>query len=274
MCRLYGLRANEETKVECSLVHAQNALMVQSRQDRAGQSHGHGWGMATYRDHTLDVSRHAWAAYHGEHFKSAAARSFSKTVLAHVRRATVGPPKLENTHPFRYDHWAFAHNGTLPSFNKIRPLMLKAMSDKHRDAIGGVTDSEHVFHHLLSRVESASDAPLIEVAAVGIRQLIDWCEEIDPEAKIGLNILMTDGRQLVGTRCGRTLYFLEREDIRDCEICGFPHIHHDPRTDYRAAVVASEPISHEPWKEMPDFSIFQVTDNFGIEIKPLSLASP
>ena len=27
MCRLYGFRANEETKVECTLVHAQNALL-------------------------------------------------------------------------------------------------------------------------------------------------------------------------------------------------------------------------------------------------------
>ena len=36
MCRLYGFRANEPTKVECTLVHAQNALIVQSREDLAG----------------------------------------------------------------------------------------------------------------------------------------------------------------------------------------------------------------------------------------------
>lgn len=33
MCRLYGFLANERTKVECSLVHAQNALLHQSRAD-------------------------------------------------------------------------------------------------------------------------------------------------------------------------------------------------------------------------------------------------
>ena len=33
MCRLYAMRANEPTRVECSLVHAQNALMQQSQGD-------------------------------------------------------------------------------------------------------------------------------------------------------------------------------------------------------------------------------------------------
>ncbi len=31
MCRLYALRASEPTRVECSLVRAQNALMEQSK---------------------------------------------------------------------------------------------------------------------------------------------------------------------------------------------------------------------------------------------------
>src|SRR5919108_629070 len=46
MCRLYALRANEPTRVECSLVRAQNALMAQSRGDREGLIHGDGWGVA------------------------------------------------------------------------------------------------------------------------------------------------------------------------------------------------------------------------------------
>jgi len=247
--------------------------MVQSRQDRAGHSHGHGWGVATYRDHTLDVSRHAWAAFHGEHFKAAASRTYAKTVLAHVRQATVGPPKLENTHPFQFDCWAFAHNGTLPKFNAIRPRLLAAMSNEYRDAIQGVTDSEHVFHYLLSRRKLDRTRPLMAVVRSGVRQLIDWCRDVDPAARIGLNVLLTDGSQMVGTRFGRTLYFLERDGIRDCEICGFPHIHHDPRNDYRAAAVASEPITHEHWREMPDDSIFQVTDDFRIDFEQLSTSS-
>lgn len=115
MCRLYGFRANEPTKVECTLVYAQNALMVQSREDLAGHGHAHGWGVATYEDRRPHVERHAWAACHGEHFRRSAARIFSRQVLAHVRRATVGTPKIENTHPFVDGPWTFIHNGTVPA---------------------------------------------------------------------------------------------------------------------------------------------------------------
>ena len=87
MCRLYGFQASEPTKVECTLVHAQNALLVQSEADLTGLSHSHGWGLATFENHAPHIERQAWAAYHGEHFRRAAARIYSKTVVAHVRRA-------------------------------------------------------------------------------------------------------------------------------------------------------------------------------------------
>ena len=122
MCRLYGFRANEATEVECSLVHAQNALMHQSREDLAGYSHVHGWGVAAYENAQPHVERQAWAAYYGEHFRRAAARIYARTVLAHIRRATVGEPGLENTHPFAEGHWTLIHNGTVPSFGAVKPV--------------------------------------------------------------------------------------------------------------------------------------------------------
>ena len=62
MCRLYGFRASEPTRVECSLVHAQNALMEQSRMDLEGLTHGHGWGVAEHPDGVPFVEKQAWAA--------------------------------------------------------------------------------------------------------------------------------------------------------------------------------------------------------------------
>jgi hypothetical protein len=145
MCRLYGFIASEPTKVECTLVHSQNALMSQSRSDLAGYSHSHGWGVATFGGDGPDVERQAWAAYHGEHFERAAARAYATLVLAHVRRATVGGTDLHNTHPFVDGRWTFTHNGTVPGFEQIREKLAARLSAKHRDAIKGVTDSEHVF---------------------------------------------------------------------------------------------------------------------------------
>lgn len=267
MCRLYGFRANEPTKVECTLVHAQNALMVQSREDLAGRSHANGWGIATYEDHLPHVERQAWAAYHGEHFQRAAGRIFSQQVLAHVRRATVGEPTIENTHPFADGAWTLIHNGTVPNFDRLRPRLLAALSEARRKAIRGDTDSEHVFHYLRHFQERMPDRPLMETFRLGLRQVVDWCREADPAAKIGLNVLLTDGEQMVGSRIGRTLYHVERLGVHDCEICGFPHVHHHPQRSYRAVIIASEPISHEHWREVPEGSVFQVGDDYTLEME-------
>jgi len=269
MCRLYGFRSNEPTKVECTLVHAQNALMVQSREDLAGTSHGHGWGLATYGNHQLHVERQAWAAYHGEHFKRAAARVFACTVLAHVRRATVGPPALENTHPFAEENWAFAHNGTVPHFDRLRPMLCAALPPAQRAAIAGATDSEHVFRLMLSLHGRAPVRSLLETVRLGVQQVADWCRDIDAQSRLALNLLLTDGEQLVGTRLGRSLFFVERQGVYDCEVCGFPHVHHDPKRDYRAVVIASEPLTHEGWQEVPEGSIYRVTPELRLEVSPL-----
>ncbi len=269
MCRLYGFRANEETKVECSLVHAQNALMVQSRQDSEGYSHRHGWGVATYEDHLPHIERQAWAAYKGEHFRRVAAQLYAKTVIAHVRLATVGPPAIENTHPFSHGPWALVHNGTIPQFEGVRARMLEGMTPEHRLAIKGATDSEHFFHLLLSAAEREPTKPLPELLRQVVGWVRDWCLELDPEARIGLNVIVTDGDRLAGTRLGRSLFYAERDGIYDCEFCKMPHIHHDPDRTYRAVVVASESITHEDWREVPEGSVYSVTPAFRLHLEEL-----
>jgi glutamine amidotransferase len=107
------------TKVECTLAHAQNTLIMQS------DTHRHGWGMAIYRNQKPYIERQAKAAMEDEGFRRAAVRAYSDTVLAHLRRATVGRVALENTHPFSHGSWIFAHNGTLPRFDDLRPKMLR-----------------------------------------------------------------------------------------------------------------------------------------------------
>ncbi|MDH3605250.1 MAG: class II glutamine amidotransferase [Candidatus Tectomicrobia bacterium] len=269
MCRLYGFRATEPTKVECSLVHAQNAIMVQSRGDQAGITHAHGWGVATYTDRIPQVERQAWAAYHGEHFRRTAARVFSRTVVAHVRRASVGSVSLDNTHPFVHGKWVFAHNGTLRAFDAMREWMLDAMTDEHRMAIRGATDSEHVFHFVLSLWATRPNLTPGEALRAGLQQVIAQSRKTDADAAIGLNILLTNGEELVGARWGRTLWYVERDKVQDCEICGFPHIHHDPNAHYQAAVIASEPISDEPWAAVPEDTIFRVTPDMRLQFEPL-----
>ena len=269
MCRLYGFRATEPTKVECTLVHAQNALIVQSQSDLTGLSHSHGWGVATFEDHVPQIERQAWAAYHGEHFRRAAARIYSETVVAHVRRATVGEPSLANTHPFSDGPWVLVHNGTVPNFEEVKHLMLGSIAPSRRAYIQGTTDSEHVFQFLRTLQEEEPDRPLLNTLRVGIDRIIGWCQKVDQSAKVGLNLIYTDGTRMVGSRVGRSLYYVERDGIKDCQICGFPHVHHDPHRSYQAVVVASEPISDESWTEVPEKSVYEVSANQKIEIQSL-----
>jgi predicted glutamine amidotransferase len=271
MCRLYGFRASEATKVECTLVHAQNALMVQSESDLSGKSHANGWGMVTFDGDVPHVERQAWAAYHGEHFERAAGRIYSRQVLAHIRRATVGEPTLANTHPFVDGGWALIHNGTIPNFDRLRPLLLAQLPDHRRAAIQGDTDSEHVLQLLRVMQEREPMQLAVDVLAKLVETIHGWCRDIDPTARLGLNLLVTNGHEMIGSRLGRPLQFVERRGVHDCEICGFPHIHHTPRHAYRAVVVASEPISHEDWQEVPDGSVYRIDSDYRLDCRQLVL---
>jgi glutamine amidotransferase len=216
------------------------------------------------------VEKQTWAAYHGEHFKKKAARVYARTVVAHVRRATVGEPSIDNTHPFHNGRWIFAHNGTIPNFPAVRDHMIPAIDQFYRNEISGTTDSEHVFTYLLTLWRRHPDAPLLDIVGRGLSQIMRWSAEVDRDAKIGLNIVMTDGQKLVGSRLGRTLWHLEREQIFDCPICGRSHVHHDAGQNYRSLEIASEPITDENWHEVPDRTVYEIDEDFHLLTQPLS----
>ena len=269
MCRLYAMSANEPSRVECSLVHAQNALMQQSQMDAEGLVHGHGWGVADYRNGMPLIEKQTWAAFEGEHFKKTAARVYAHTVVAHVRRATVGGTAIENTHPFHHGRWIFAHNGTVPNFAEVRDMMIPDIDPMLRNDIKGTTDSEHVFYLLMTLRMQHPAMDLRQLVALGLNRVRHWCAEVDPAAKVGLNIVLTDGTELVGSRLGRTLWQLRRENVHTCEICGRSHVHHDVGTAYRAIEIASEPITDDNWEALPDGVVYSVDEDHYLLVEPL-----
>ncbi|HSF14874.1 MAG TPA: class II glutamine amidotransferase [Vicinamibacteria bacterium] len=278
MCRLYGFRANEPTKVECSLAHAQNALLLQSRSDMLGRAHADGWGLAFYRNGgtSLSVERRERAAYEDLHFSATAERVYATTVVAHVRRATVGGPAAANTHPFRHGSWIFAHNGTVTDFAQIEGR-LAAETDPDLNAVRrGTTDSERAFLWILSRMRregidvDADDGQDLDVGSIGelVTASVLHLSSMARSAK--LNFLLTNGRVMVASRFGNSLYLLERDGVRDCEICGIPHVHHDTKRRYRAVIVASEPITYERWVEVPDAHLVSIERDLSLSVEPMS----
>lgn len=272
MCRLYGFRSTHPRKVECELIRAQNSLLAQSRCDGSGESHPDGWGLGCYEaDGNLTVARQPESAFDAAGFRAAAGSAFSRNVIAHVRKATVGQVSPENTHPFHHRHWLFAHNGTLAGFAAFRAALLDETPDEQRRSVRGNTDSEHLFHFLLGLREGAPDLSLAEVLRRGILRVAQLAERHAPGQHVAFNCLLTDGVETVGVRWGKPLWVVERTRVHPCEVCGGTlHVGEIGADDYRAVVVASERITRsDDWRELPNRSLFQIDRRAGWHCEPL-----
>ena len=272
MCRLYGFLSNEMTKVDCSLVYSQNALMHQSRFDRFGRDHTDGWGIVTYQDGRPHIRKKTTAAYQDTAFSATAEKSYSTAILAHVRKATVGENSIDNTHPFVIGRWTFAHNGTVTGFRNLEPTLVEQTDSQLQEQRHGETDSEQFFLWLLTRIynegvqhqfdDPSSTGKVVDLLTDCIQQLADHCQSAAPGKIPRLNFVLTNGSTLAACRWNNSLHMIQRSGIYDCEICGIPHVHHHENTNHQAAVIASEPVTHEPWVEVPNHSVVVVTQEF------------
>lgn len=278
MCRLYGLQATHPTEVDCALLDAQNALIAQSEQDTRGLSNPHGWGMGHVVGGTTSCFRQMQPAFESPAYRKNATQIEGTTILAHVRRATVGEPTQVNTHPFRHGPALLIHNGHVPAFEAVRPRLLDRLSNKHQRSIHGDTDSEHIFALLLQLHEEAPEAPLHAVTRNAVHLVQSWVETAHPNVEtgptsadvealphaeqipmLGLNLLWTDGDTLAGVRLNRTLWSLRRQSVPSCSVCGSPLADPPDDTDYASTVFASERITGDDWAEVPNGSVFSVS---------------
>lgn len=269
MCRLYGLRATHATKVACELVEAQNALIRQAEGDARGLVNDDGWGLGLIRDGRAECDREVAPADESAEYREEASEATGTTVLAHVRRATVGQVGLANTHPFRDGTALLAHNGHVGGFEDVKERMLAEMRPEDREAIRGTTDSEHVFRLLQSRAALAPGTPLRDILEKTVRDVAIWSQQADPESEVALNLLWARGDELVGSRLGRSLWYVERDGPHRCEVCGEIHPDVADPEDYRAVTVASERITGEDWREVPEASVFEIDETFRLLPAPV-----
>ena len=269
MCRLYGFVANQETKLECTLVQAQNSLMRQSQQDSLGRANADGWGISHYNALTPTVDKAGGSAADDPRFNQIATQVRSKAVIAHIRLATVGATDSRNAHPFRSGVWSFAHNGTVYGFSKLQEQLASETNSQLQQQRLGTTDSEQVFYWMLTRLldaEISLESPLnsdeqsqtvLDTMAQSAQELMKRSQAVHDEAA-RLNFLLTDGNQMFATRWNNSLFVAQRDGVRDCQVCKLPHVQTKPDQNYRAVVIASEPISNEPWQEIENGSICHI----------------
>ena len=121
MCRLVAFHADQPRRAVGLLITDPHSLLVQSRCDRRGECHADGWGVGFFRDGQPEVIRSSQPAFEDETWRPQIERIETRTLLGHVRQASVGSRTLANVHPFVHGRWIFAHNGTVTGFDQLSP---------------------------------------------------------------------------------------------------------------------------------------------------------
>jgi predicted glutamine amidotransferase len=149
MARLFGLIGNRPDLGGRILGLEAEALRVHSRGSPLG------WGIGFYQGGEVLMRRRPIDDREEIDISKLAGDVRADVLIGHVRSATVGALRTENTHPFRYRQWLFAQTGTISQFDAIRERLMASVPEFLRGGIRGETDSEIVFHVFLSFLHDA-----------------------------------------------------------------------------------------------------------------------
>ena len=261
MCRLFGFRSSIPAAVHPSLVTEKNSLLHQSRE------HKDGWGIASYNTSDNPFVAHGLGPAHCDpDFERVSSQVSARTVVAHIRLASVGPVERTNAHPFTFGRWCFVHNGTLKNFAQHRARVEALIHPDFRGRIRGDTDSERCFYVFLSRLAEQRQclvgAACVEKVARALAEtmeLVGGITDVSPEERSSMNFLVTNGDVMVATRRNRTLFLSDTAP----ETGTMPHRPHAgpprPGTRLEQFVLASECLSGEDhWHAIPEDHIVGV----------------
>ena len=275
MSRLFGYMCNDPGMLQCALVGAQPLLRASDCPD--------GWGIGFYQGGEILLQRHPKPHPEGVDFYARIADLRTDIVVGHVRTATIGNQKNENTHPYRFRSWLFAHNGTLSRFSEFEGRIRETIPEFLLRNIRGQTDSELLFHLFLAFLH---DAGKLDDSAIRAREATKALKATTAflDRLIGgpsdVNVVVTNGRIMLASRRKRTLLVQRQHGIMSCAI------HKDssdmrgkaaPHEHLRSVLLVSEPPSLERLPEgfepVPDDSVVAVSRDLSTEVIPLAGAS-
>jgi len=140
------------------------------------------------------------------------------------------------------------HNGYIENFRfTLMRRSRETLRDEYYTAIGGASDSEHIFALFLNFLhgQPATRETITEALCATIRRLASWAEELD--IRVALNLALTNGEYVVASRFSNkgpapSLYYAKDVGI-------FP----------QAGVIASERLwAGEAWTAAPEDCILSV----------------
>jgi glutamine amidotransferase len=277
MCRLLGFRSNTPLPLAYPLLEAPNALIKQSKKDSRGINHPDGWGIGYYQNGELVVHKNVAPAYEDAAFREQARQLSAAHAIAHVRAASVGHITLQNAHPFRYQNWLWAHNGTVRPFDDIYQQFIKQIDPKFLTLRQGQTDSEMCF--LLFLTELAKLAPgglnhpspelAVESMRRTVQKILAMTKPFILPKPSALTFLATNDEMLLAFRYVTTLFALQKNALAGDWLTP---VSPKKQVFFRMTIVASEPLNDEKWQEIPNGHAVVINKNSDAHIMDYAIA--
>ena len=203
MARLLGLIGNRPDLAGRILALESGVLRAHARPVASSPS-PLGWGIGFYQGGEVLMRRRPLDEHEVINLAELGADVRADVLVGHVRSATVGALRTENTHPFRYRQWLFAQTGTLPGFESLRERLLATVPGFLRGNIRGETDAELVFHVFLSFLHDKGKLDIDASDSISAGEAMRACCSVidgmaaEASAEPGLvNLVVTNGETLV-----------------------------------------------------------------------------
>jgi len=230
-----------------------------------------GWGLGFYQAGEVLLRRRPIDERQEIDVASLAKDLRADVLIGHVRAATVGNLRTENTHPFRYRQWLFAHTGTINGYPRLRERLSESLPEFLRRNVRGDTDSELLFHLFLSFLYDAGDLGDTPVDPSATRQAmrstIALSERLRAEEGAtaqGMNLLVTNGEHMVAVHDSGTMGYRVIKGRSDLErLLGddtLRRIRIPDMASCRFCLVASD-FDEEPrgWPMVPPHALVTIT---------------
>ncbi len=265
MCRLLGY-LGQPILLQPLLEGTEHSLVIQSYQPQemtSGLMNADGYGIGWYdRQKQTEpfTYKNILPIWNDVNFPHLSRYIQSNCVLANVRSASPGiSTDLSNCQPFCSGSIMGVHNGLIKDFRRsLYRIIRNQLDDEYYQSINGNTDSEHIFA-LVMQFLQLPEMTLALALQKACNMLLSWANE--QEVAISLNIILTDGQQIVASRCAGgtavpSLYWLKDSPQ-------FP----------TSALIASEPLfASDDWTSLPENSILEILPDFSTRFYEVPLA--
>ncbi len=266
MCRIFACISADNCSPHDFLVSDRCSLLNQStaRPDKLQKD---GWGIVWYGPE-LEIFKSPNPVFEEKELFMSKSGDEHRITIAHIRKASnpmgLPPEELgsyENTQPFVFENWSFAHNGQIN-----HPDRVKASLGKWGEKVRGMNDSEIYFWLLMKYIKEKGDVK--EAIKAVIAHLYDVWKEIPEDERSGapfsaLNMVLSDG--------GRIYAFCKYDGKGKNSLCykDRPYYQMQYLRKKGMFAIASERTSMDDWKPIGDGKLLIAERNGSFKMESL-----